>query len=257
MGKNTAVNDDGPDHQRTASGPRGIWRYAPLAAIAIGLSLGFALGWTDYLSLDALADSRQALRRAVADNPVGAPIAYGALYAALVALSFPTPSLLAVLSGFLFGWLKGALIAALAATAGAIFLFVAARSAFAGHYARLARGFAARLSDGFRRDAFGYLLMLRIAPFIPFVVVSIAPALFNVRLRTFVVATIIGVLPGAFSYAWLGEGVDSVIMSAKAAGRDVTLADLVTREITIAFAILALVAMLATVVRRVWIARDR
>ena len=63
--------------------------------------------------------------------------------------------------------------------------------------------------------------MLRIAPFIPFFVVNIAPALFNVRLKTFVAATLLGILPGAFAYAWLGQGLDSVLIAAKAAGRDV------------------------------------
>lgn len=235
----------------------GALRYAPIVVVLTGLSIGYAMGWTEYLSLDGLAQSRHTLRQLVADNPVGAPVGFAFVYAALVALSFPTPSLLSVFAGFMFGWLQGGLIAVLSATTGAAFLFLAARSALAPHFARRTRGLAARLSEGFRKDPFGYLLVLRIAPFIPFVAVSIAPALFNVSLRTYLAATLLGVLPGAFSYAWLGEGVDSVLTAARAAGRDVVPSDLVTREITIAFVILALVAALATVVKRVWAARDR
>ena len=60
----------------------------------------------------------------------------------------------------------------------------------------------------------------------------------------------IGILPGALAYSWLGQGLDSVLLAAKAAGRRASVHDLVTPEITIAFAGLALVALLAAIVRR-------
>ena len=113
-------------------------------------------------------------------------------------------------------------------------------------------GADARLAEGFEKDAFAFLLVLRLAPFIPFVVVNVAPALFNVRLRTFVTATAIGIVPAAFAYAWLGQGVDSVLDAAQAAGRNAKAKDLVTPEITFAFVALALVALIAAVVRKWW-----
>src|SRR4029077_18693723 len=109
-----------------------------------------------------------------------------------------------------------------------------------------------RFAKGFEEDAFAFLLVLRLAPFIPFFVVNVAPAFFHVRLRTFVPATAIGIVPGDFAYAWLGQGVGSVLDAAKAAGRNATAKDLVTPEITFAFAALALVALVAAVVRKRW-----
>ena len=38
--------------------------------------------------------------------------------------------------------------------------------------------------------------MLRLAPIFPFFVINIAPAIFGVPLRTYVVATFLGILPG-------------------------------------------------------------
>ena len=72
-------------------------------------------------------------------------------------------------------------------------LFLAARTAFGGFLRDRAGNMAARLALNFERDAFFYMLVLRLAPFIPFFVVSIAPALFNVRLKTFLAATLVGV----------------------------------------------------------------
>ncbi len=137
----------------------------------------------------------------------------------MTALSFPAASVLTIFAGFLFGWLPGAGLAVVGATTGASILFLAARTAFGGFLRDRAGGLAARFSKGFEKDAFAYLLVLRLAPFVPFFVVNIAPALCGVRPKVFVAATVIGILPGALAYSWLGQGLDSVLLAAKAAGR--------------------------------------
>ena len=48
------------------------------------------------------------------------------------------------------------------------------------------------------------VLMLRIAPFVPFDLVSYAAGVARVRLKAFLPATIIGTLPGTFAYNFLG-----------------------------------------------------
>lgn len=228
------------------------WRLMPLAVIIGGLLLGYAMGWHHYLTLAFLAESRSALKSLVADNPVLAPLGFVTFYTLAVAFSFPAASILTIFGGFLFGWLFGGMLAILGATAGATAIFLAARTVCADFVRKRICGRADKLSEGFEKNAFGYLLALRIAPFIPFFMVNIAPALFHVRLSTYVAATFIGIMPGAFAYAWLGQGSDSVLLAARNAGEQVTVGDLVTPQITIAFIALALVAILATIVKRVW-----
>jgi uncharacterized membrane protein YdjX (TVP38/TMEM64 family) len=190
------------------------------------------------------------LRAYVDANFATAALAFVGAYALAVALSFPAASILTVFSGFLFGWLIGGVLTAIAATIGATTIFTAARYAFAEALRRRAWPRVAKLGDGFRRNAFTYLLVLRLAPVFPFFVINVAPALFNVRLTTFVGATILGILPGTFAYAFLGQGLDSVVQAAAAAGREVSLADIVTPQITIAFFCLALVATVPIIVTR-------
>ena len=227
-------------------------RALPAAFVLAGLALGYALGLHRYLSLDYLSQSRDALQAFVALHPALAPLAFFALYTTAVAISFPAASVLTIFAGFLFGWAGGGLLAILSATCGSTLLFLAARTAFGGFLRRRVGSKAAKLAEGFRSNAFGYLLVLRLVPLIPFVIVNITPALFDVRLRTFILATFLGIMPGSFAYAWLGEGVDSVLLAAQASGQRVTLGDLVTPQIIIAFAALALVAALATLIRRRW-----
>lgn len=233
-----------------ANGAR-YWRYLPIAIVAAGLALGYAMGWHRYFTLMFLSESSETLNGYVADNPVLAPVAFFVAYALAVAFSFPAASVLTIFAGFLFGWLYGGLLVAFAATLGATVLFLAARSAFGNVLRKKVGVRAARLADGFEDNAFGYLLALRLAPVFPFFVINIAPALFNVSLRTFVAATFLGILPGTFAYAWLGQGVESVLQAAREAGEEPSVADLVTTEITLAFLFLALVAVIPTIVRSV------
>jgi uncharacterized membrane protein YdjX (TVP38/TMEM64 family) len=224
-------------------------RFLPILLVAAGLGLGYAFGLHDYLTLSFLSESRDKLRALVDAHPVGAPLFFMAAYAAAVAVAFPAASVLTVFGGFLFGWALSSVLVALAATAGATVLFLAARSAFADMLRDRFGPRVAWLADGFERNAFTTMLVLRLAPVLPFFVVNIAPALFRVPVRTYVAATFIGILPGVLAYSWLGQGVESVLAAAEKAGREPALSDLVTWQITLAFVLIALVAAIAPVVK--------
>jgi len=58
-------------------------------------------------------------------------------------------------------------------------------------------------------------LFLRLVPLFPFWVVNIVPALLDVRLRVFVLATFLGIIPGSFVYILVGNGLDSVLNAGK------------------------------------------
>ncbi|MEZ5807775.1 MAG: TVP38/TMEM64 family protein [Zhengella sp.] len=225
-------------------------RYGPIAIIAAGLAFGYLMDWHRFLSLEYLAEQRETLTAHVAAHYPLSLAGFVLLYALAVAFSFPAASVLTIFGGFLFGWWVAGIAVAFGATAGATVLFLAARSAFGDFLRERVGGLAARLADGFREDAFSYLLVLRLAPFFPFFVINIAPALFGVKLRTYVAATFLGILPGCFAYAWLGQGIGSVLVAADSEGGAVALKDLVTPEITIAFIALAVVAIIPTIVRK-------
>ena len=69
----------------------------------------------------------------------------------------------------------------------------------------------ARLSEGFKQDALSYMLFLRLVPAFPFFVVNLAPALLGVPFRSFLLGTLLGIIPGTFAFAYLGTGLDSII----------------------------------------------
>ena len=228
------------------------------AGVALLLLVAWQTGLLDQVSLSALIRHREFLTGFVAGNFVAALSVYFMVYCALVAISFPGASLLTIFAGFLFGGITGGIVTVLAATAGATLIFLMARSSLAGLLERKAGGFMGRLAEGFRRDAFSYLLSLRLTPVFPFWVVNIAPALMNMRLGPYVLATFLGIIPGTFAYAWVGSGLGSVIEAqeradpgcAAAGPCSIDPAGLVTPQILLAMGALGLVALLPVVLRR-------
>jgi uncharacterized membrane protein YdjX (TVP38/TMEM64 family) len=92
----------------------------------------------------------------------------------------------------------------------AALLYIATRAGL-GSLAQRAGPLVGKLEAGFRADAFSYLLVLRLIFIFPFWLVNLVPALVGVRLPTFILATFLGIIPGAFVYASLGSGLGNVV----------------------------------------------
>lgn len=60
------------------------------------------------------------------------------------------------------------------------------------------------MRQGFQHHAFSYLLTLRLIPLFPFWVVNIVPALLDIKAKTFIVATLLGIIPGSTVYVMVG-----------------------------------------------------
>jgi uncharacterized membrane protein YdjX (TVP38/TMEM64 family) len=240
-------------------------RLLPLVLIVAAAVAVWWSGLLDYVSLQQLADNREALREYVADNLALALLAFIGIYAAVVALSLPIAAALTLAGGFLFGWFAGGLSTVLAATLGAVIIFLLARTALADTFARKTGPLLGKFREGFHENAISYLLFLRLVPLFPFWVVNLAPALLGVRLRDYVIATFIGIIPGSFAFALTGAGLDSVLVAQKEAydqcvaqnsaencafGLDPT--HLITPELLIAFAALGVVALIPVLAKRFW-----
>lgn len=255
-----ASNKEGP--ATAGAGRHALLRYLPLAVLALAMVAVFATGAHRYLKLEKLIAHRDDLQGFVAAHRIKALAVYVAVYMAAVALSVPGAVFLTIFGGFLFGWVAGSLAAVIAATLGAIFVFLIASTSVGDALVQRAGPRLKGLAEGFREDAFSYLLFLRLVPVFPFWLVNLAPALFGVSLKTFALATVVGIVPGTFAFAFAGAGLDSVIAAQKAAkqaciaagGTDcylkIDVHALVTPKLLIALAVLGAVALIPVVLRR-------
>lgn len=246
-----------------------LWRRlaGPLGLLAL-LGLGYVLGLHHYLSLTSIAENRAALATYTSDHLALSLLAFVAIYTVAVAVSFPGATVLTILAGLLFGWLLGGLAAIIAATMGATIVFQIAKSSFGDVLAKKAGPFLTRISAGFADDAFNYLLFLRLVPAFPFWLVNIAPALANVKLRTYVTTTFLGIIPGTFAFAFVGAGLDSIITAQQAAHvqciaqksvaecpYELSVSSLITPQLLLAFAALGVVALIPVALKK-WKARN-
>ena len=190
---------------------RALRHAVPLVLLILAGVVVWRSGLAGQLSWTALARHQAALRVLVAAHPVAAPAAFVGVYALLVAFSVPEAALVTVTGGLLFGPLLGGALAVLGSTLGAVVLFLVARTALADVVALRARGLIARIRPGLERDGFSYLLALRLLPVVPFWLVNLGAALCGMRLFPYAAATLLGIVPATFVFAWIGAGVGDVL----------------------------------------------
>lgn len=185
-------------------------RAVPLVILIAGLIAFFALGLHNYLSFEILRENTEMLSLWVERSYILAASAYILVYVIVVAFSLPGGAVMSMTGGFLFGWIAGIFYILIGATIGATVLFLAAKTALGDALRNRTKGAIRKLEDGFRENAFNYLLFLRLVPALPFWIVNLVPAFLGVSLRTYVLATFIGIIPGAAVYSSIGNGLGAV-----------------------------------------------
>lgn len=228
------------DSRETLATPFRARRLVPLALLLASLAAFLLFGLQDWLDLDTLRRHRLWLAEQVEARFLLTVLMYMAVYAAAVAASVPGGAALTIAGGFLFGQFVGCAATVVAATLGAAVLFLAARSALGDPLRARAGPWLRRLEAGFKEDALSYLLVLRLIPLFPFFVVNLVPAFLGVSLRTYLIGTFFGIIPGTFVFTAVGAGLGRLFE----AGDEISTADVLSPEIVIALVGLALLALL-------------
>ncbi len=221
MRMNQSETEQGTAHDTAARRKGGMTpgRLVPLAVLAAGLAAFFAFDLDRYVTLDALKANQEALRSWVAAYGVLAGVAFMGIYAVAVAFSVPGAVFITIAGGFMFGPYLGTVYVVIGATAGALAVFLAARYALRDFFEARIGAAARKMEAGFRKNELSYMFILRLVPLFPFWLVNLVPAFLGVTVRSFVVGTFIGIIPGAFVYSLVGDGAGAVL----AAGGDLNI----------------------------------
>ncbi len=228
-----------PDGVEETAG--GGWRRLAILGVFVGgVAAFFALGGSRWLSVDALQEHRGALLAFRDRHYLLALLAAVGIYALSTAVSIPGGIVLTLAIGYLFGRWVGTGAVVVGATIGATIVFLAARYLVSDWARRRMGGRARKIAEGFGDDAFSYLLFLRLVPLFPFWLVNLVPALAPVRVRTYVAATALGIVPGTFVYANLGTSLGGIRSSR----------DLISGQTLLAFALLGLLSLVPALVKK-------
>jgi uncharacterized membrane protein YdjX (TVP38/TMEM64 family) len=244
------------DRSRTAQRHAAWLRWLPICAIAVGLALVFIYDLDEFASFQHLREHHQKLTEFVAAHYAQAVLVFLLLYVLFVALSLPGAIWLTVAAGFLFGAVVGAILAVLAATAGATLLFLATKTSLGDCLHAYAGPWLAKVERGFADNQWSYLLMMRLFPAIPFFIANLVPAFLGVPLSVFVITTFVGIIPATVIFSTVGAGLGSVLQTST----ELSLHSLMTPQVKVAMVGLAVLAAMPIAVkflRRRNAAKDR
>jgi uncharacterized membrane protein YdjX (TVP38/TMEM64 family) len=181
-----------------------------LAIVAIIIALFFYLGLPGYLNLDSLKANRTALSQMYTEYKFAFVSLFIVLYIIQTALSLPGATIFSLAAGAIFGAVMGTVYAVIAATVGATLAFLATRYIFRDAVRNKLGSRLDKLNRELSREGINYLLFVRLVPLFPFFMINLAAGLTNIRLRTFFLGTLFGIIPGAFVYCNAGASLASI-----------------------------------------------
>jgi uncharacterized membrane protein YdjX (TVP38/TMEM64 family) len=207
-------------------------------ALALGAFFYFDLG--RFLSLTALKENRDGLLTFTEANFAAAVGIFILAYAIVTGLSLPGAVILTLAGGFLFGAVGATFFVNIGATTGATLAFLTARYLLRDTVEQKFGKWLGPFQEGFAKNAFSYLLTLRLIPLFPFFVVNLVSGLTRVRVGTYVAATALGIIPGSFVYAYAGRQLGTIN----------SLKEIASPNVIGAFVLLGLLALVPVVYKK-------
>lgn len=223
-----------------------LLKWLPLVVIAVGLFCFFHFRLYHYLSFETLRVHRRLLVNWTHENYLLAVVSYIAIYTIAVAISVPSVLLLTLCGGFLFGTWEGACYAIFSDTLGGVIFFMAIHLSLFSWIEKKAGPTLKKMEKNFQANSFNYLLTLRLIPIFPFWMVNIVAAIFGMRVSTFAIATMIGLIPSTLIYTSLGTSLGHFFDEQKMPNLDI----IFQPHILLPLICLALLAVIPVVYKR-------
>ena len=206
--------------------------------LGIGAFVYFDLG--QYLSLDSLKANRDLLLNYTETHYAAAVGLFILIYILQTTFSLPGGAMLTLTGGFLFGSLMGTFFVNIGATVGATLAFLAARYILRDWVENKFGNRLGPIQSGFAKNAFSYLMTLRLIPAFPFFLVNLVSGLTRVNLGTYILATSLGIIPGSFVFAFAGRQLGSIN----------SLSEIASPPVLLAFTLLGLLALMPIAYRK-------
>lgn len=178
--------------------------------VFIGLAIGALFYFDPQHVFEAVKANRDRLLEFTEAHYGAAVGLFIVVYCVAVGFSIPIGTVLTVVGGFLFGAGFATLFVNVGATTGATLAFLSARYLLRDWVEQKFGKWLEPLQQGFAKNAFNYLMTLRLIPLFPFFVVNLVSGLTRVSVGTYVAATALGIIPGSFVYAYAGRQLGTI-----------------------------------------------
>jgi uncharacterized membrane protein YdjX (TVP38/TMEM64 family) len=175
-----------------------------LVSVAVSVMVIGALA-TLVLRVDGVADTCVAVAHWLREQRWLGVLAFAGVYLVATLVLFPHVAL-TIAAGFAYGALAGAALAVAASFVSAIAAFALGRTVLGGMVERYfqADHRAAELDRAARARGLWVVMLVRLAPLLPFAAINYLFAMTGIRWRDYVIGSAIGMTPWTIVYAYLG-----------------------------------------------------
>lgn len=225
-----------------------IVRFIPLIIIVIAIFIVLRLNILHYLNFSSLKLYHTQLALYVHQHFYLAILFFCLAYIFVVVTSIPGATIFSLLGGFLFGSIFGTVLVVVSATIGATLLVIAVKLAFGASVAAKIGSKVKFMEQNLKQNAFFYLLSLRLLPIVPFFLINLAAGIFDLKLRDFILATFIGIIPGAFVYVNIGSSLTTIFAQNT---NNFELSSLVSPQILIALTLLGVLTLISAIFKSI------
>ena len=210
--------------------------------ILIGaIAIFYSFDLQRFLTLQSLKENRQTLMLTYQTHRTPFIIGFILIYTAQTALSLPGAAILTLAGGTIFGALMGTVWVNIGATTGALLAFLLARTLLRDWVLKRFGQRMLSLDQGLNENGLSYLLFLRLVPLFPFFLVNLACGVTGLSIKTYLVGTMIGILPGSFVYANAGASLASIE----------SIGQVASMRVLVSLALLGLFALIPAMYRRI------
>lgn len=222
----------------TAPNPMGKIFLLIVLGLGIGAFIYFDLG--QFFSLDALKSNRDSLLAYTEANFGTAMGLFILAYIVQTGFSLPGGAIMTLAGGFLFGSFLGTLLVNVGATTGATLGFLSARYLLRDWVEKKFGDRLEPIQAGFEKNAFSYLMTLRLIPAFPFFLVNLVSGLTRVNIGTYITATSLGIIPASFVFAFAGRQLGTIN----------SLGEIASPPMLLAFTLLGVLALMPIAYRK-------
>jgi uncharacterized membrane protein YdjX (TVP38/TMEM64 family) len=192
---------------RTSRG--NIWKLAVLACAVLAV---VAVFYFTPLELSQFTPAR--IKEFILGFGILAPLVFIGLYASRAVILVIPVGVMSLVGGLAFGKWWGTLYILVGATLGSCLSFIVARyfgRSFVESLKWLHKGRIGKFDEKAGKNGFKLILFVRLIPLFQYDAVNFGAGLSKIRLRDFALASFIGMAPGGFINALLGDSLENIV----------------------------------------------
>jgi uncharacterized membrane protein YdjX (TVP38/TMEM64 family) len=193
-----------------------------------------------YFTFENLKAQKDTLALHVEENYALSVGLFIVTYILSVAFLLPIATVLTLSGGFLFGAVFGTLFSTLGATVGAILAFLFSRYIIGAKVQQKYEKQLIKFNKELELNKYQYLFSLRFLPVFPFFLVNFFCGITKVDMKTFIITTYLGIIPGGFVYTYAGSRLAEIN----------SMGDIFTKEILLAFILLGSLTLAPVLIKK-------